>query len=201
MEDLAAIAKINNLDMVKGKRTNKRRRITRLKTKLDDFNGMPLRELRDEDLTNLKHNLHKEIKLHNALQNRYESLFESDDPSEDAIAEELSTLDDVKDTHSQLLRRMETLINRRKHYIGALNIEREFQLFMDTADPSISQFEKDAIKIQRQINITCSKPSPSLRTNNWSWSERSTLSISFRNHSLLLPIGRQPTPAPLTRLP
>ena len=152
MEDLAAIAEINNLDMVKGKRTNKRRRITRLKTKLDDFNGMPLRELRDEDLTDLKHNLLKEIKLHNALQNRYESLFESDDPSEDAIAEELSTSDDVKDTHSQLLRRMETLINRRKHYIGALNIEREFQLFMDTADPSISQFEKDAIKIQRQIN-------------------------------------------------
>ena len=73
MEDLAAIAEINNLDMVTGKRTNKRRRITRLKTKLDDFNGMPLRELRDEDLTDLKYNLHKEIKLHNALQNRYEA--------------------------------------------------------------------------------------------------------------------------------
>ena len=151
MEDLATIAKINNLDMVKGKRTNKTRCITRLKTKLDDLSGMPLRELRDEDLTDLKHYLHMEIKLHNDLQNRYEALFESDDPSEDAIAEELSTSDDVKDTHSQLLRRMETLINRRYHYIGALNIEREFQLFMDTADSSISQFEKDAIKIQRQI--------------------------------------------------
>ena len=82
MEDLEAIAEINNLDMVKGKRTNKKRRITCLKMKLDDFNGMPLREVRDEDLTNLKHNLNKEIKLHSALQNRYEALFASDDPAE-----------------------------------------------------------------------------------------------------------------------
>ena len=104
MEDLAAIAEINNLDMVKGKRTIKGGCITRLKMKLDDFNGMLLRKLRDEDLTDLKHNLHKEIKLHNTLQNRYEALFESDDPFEEAIAEELSTSDAAKDTHSQLLR-------------------------------------------------------------------------------------------------
>ncbi len=103
MDEIAGINEITKLEVVKAKRSCRRGRITRLKTKLDKFLSQPLSSLNSKELKDCKEDLSREIKIHVALQNRYEILLQDKVLTETEIEEEENAAEDTKRISTEFL--------------------------------------------------------------------------------------------------
>ncbi len=131
MDDLEAIGCIDSLDSAKGKRTFRRGRITRLKARFDELQAVPFRNLQLKDLGNLKGDFRREVKIHNALQTRYEELLEQRSATSEEMADEMTSSEDIKDQYRQYVRDVDSLHERYMAYQEIVAVESEIETIME----------------------------------------------------------------------
>ncbi len=152
MDDLQLVKEINSLDSAKGKRSFRRGRITKIKTRLEVIQTYPLRDVKQKELYNLKQDLQRECDLHIALQNRFESLLELKEATEEELYDEACQGEEVKDQHRHLQQQMQEFIEQHQHYQEALTIEAEFELLSNITDITTKAFEEAYAKLSTRVS-------------------------------------------------
>ncbi len=114
---------------------------------------MPLSSHNQPQLSEFKQDLSREVKIHLALQNRYDTLLQDKELTEQEIDNEFAATEEVKDMHRDLLRQIKTLKTRHSHYQDGFILQNEFDNFVEVRDPDVPEFEKEVAMVQKRLNL------------------------------------------------
>lgn len=149
MEEFQFIWEIQTADAAKHKRGYRRGRITKTKAIVEECLALSLGDLRLDRIDSIVEGLAKDIRQHDALQERFEQILERDTTmTEEAWAEELQSAENHHDSHQDILRQARALWSNLEWYLECEEIRTEFARFESKANPDVPEYETEGAKLK-----------------------------------------------------